>query len=50
MKRLSKQKRDQLILVCIVTLAVLAGIWFLLIRSQDEALKNLRTEKADKQK
>src|SRR3569833_1273731 len=50
MKRLSKQKRDQLILVCIVTLAVLAGIWFLLIRSQNEALKNLRTEKADKQK
>ena len=35
MKRLPKQKRDQLILVCIATLAVLVGIWFLLIRSQN---------------
>jgi len=46
MKRLSKQKRDQLILVSIVTLAVLAAIWFLLIRSQQESLQGLRVQKA----
>jgi Tfp pilus assembly protein PilO len=46
MKRLPKQKRDQLILVCIITLAVLAAIWLLLIRSQQESLKGLRTQKA----
>jgi Tfp pilus assembly protein PilO len=46
MKRLSKQKRDQLILVSIVTLAVLAAIWFLLIRSQQESLQGLRAQKA----
>jgi len=45
MKRLSKQKRDQLILVCIITLAVLAALWLLLIRSQQESLKGLRTQK-----
>jgi Tfp pilus assembly protein PilO len=46
MKRLPKQKRDQLILVSIVTLAVLAAIWFLLIRSQQESLQGLRAQKA----
>lgn len=50
MKRLSKQKRDQLILVCIVTLMVLVGIWFLLIRSQKESLQTLRAQKETKQK
>jgi Tfp pilus assembly protein PilO len=49
MKRLPKQKRDQLILVCIITLAVLVGLWFLLIRSQNESLHNLRTQKTEKE-
>jgi Tfp pilus assembly protein PilO len=49
MKRLSKQKRDQLILVCVMTLAVLAAIWFLLIRSQQESLQSLRAAKAKKE-
>src|SRR5690242_18883981 len=49
MKRLPKQKRDQLILVCIVTLAVLAALWFLLIRSQQESLQNLREQKVKKE-
>ena len=49
MKRLSKQKRDQLILVGIVTLAVLVGLWFLVIRSQKESLRNLRSQKAAKE-
>ena len=50
MKRLSKQKRDQLILVCIVTLAVLAAIWFLVIRSQKESLQSLRSQRIEKDK
>src|SRR5438105_2770135 len=49
MKRLSKQKRDQLILVCIVILTVLVGIWFLVIRSQQEGLQTLREEKIAKE-
>jgi len=49
MKRLPKQKRDQLILVCIVTLAVLAALWFLVIRNQQESLKGLRSQKAKKE-
>jgi len=50
MKRLSKQKRDQLILVCIVTAAVLAALWFLVIRSQQESLRTLRSQKVEKEK
>jgi Tfp pilus assembly protein PilO len=50
MKRLPKQKRDQLILVCIVTLAVLAALWFLVIRSQQESLRTLRAQKVEKEK
>src|SRR4051812_18441628 len=50
MKRLSKQKRDQLILACIVILTVLVGLWFLVIRSQQEGLKTLRNEKDAKEK
>jgi Tfp pilus assembly protein PilO len=49
MKRLPKQKRDQLILVCILTLAVLAGLWFLLIRTQKDSLEGMRTDKAAKE-
>lgn len=50
MKRLNKQKRDQLILACLVILTVLVGIWFLVIRSQQERLKSLRDEKVMKEK
>src|SRR6185312_11800189 len=50
MKRLPKQKRDQLILVCIVTLAVLAALWFLVIRSQQESLQNLHSQRVSKEK
>jgi len=49
MKRLSKQKREQLILVCIVILMVLVGLWFLLIRSQKESLQSLRAQKTTKE-
>lgn len=50
MKRLSKEKRDQLILVCIVTLMVLVGLWYMLIRSQKESLQALRNQKVTKEK
>jgi Tfp pilus assembly protein PilO len=49
MKRLSKEKRDKLILVCVITLMVLAGLWFLVIRSQQESLRSLREQKTTKE-
>jgi Tfp pilus assembly protein PilO len=48
MKRLSKQKRDQLILTFIVILAVLVGLWFFLIRAQKENLQSLREQTGTK--
>jgi Tfp pilus assembly protein PilO len=50
MKRLSKEKRDQLILVCIVTLMVLVGLWYMLIRSQKESLRALHDQRVKKEK
>jgi Tfp pilus assembly protein PilO len=50
MKRINKQKRDQLILVSIVILIVLVGLWFLVIRAQKEGLNTLRQDKVTKEK
>jgi hypothetical protein len=44
MSKLSKDKRDKIILVGIVTAAVSAAIWLLVIKSQTESLKNVRAE------
>lgn len=41
MKNLSKEKRNQLILVVLGTVGILAGIWLGLINSQQEALRAL---------
>jgi Tfp pilus assembly protein PilO len=51
MKRLSKEKRNQLIIVIIVTVAILALIVLGLIRSQYESLSQIKNDKAaaDKQ-
>jgi len=49
MKRLTKQKRDQLILAILLVLMALAAIYFFLIRSQGDTLKSLREQKATKQ-
>jgi Tfp pilus assembly protein PilO len=49
MKRLTKQKRDQLILAAIVILMGLFGIYFVLIRAQKESLQALRAQKVEKQ-
>ena len=47
MNKLSKEKRSQLILVVIVVLAVLVGLWFSLIRTQQEDLRTLAAKKQD---
>jgi Tfp pilus assembly protein PilO len=44
MSKLSKDKRDKIILVGLVTAAASAAIWLLVIRSQSETLKNVRAE------
>jgi Tfp pilus assembly protein PilO len=46
MNKLSKEKRNQLILAVMITLLAMAGLWFVLIRSQQDGLRRLRTEKA----
>jgi Tfp pilus assembly protein PilO len=51
MRKLSKQKQQQLFLVAVVTVSVLAGLWLLLIKSQQESLRRLADRKgAVKQK
>ena len=51
MNSLSKEKRSQLVLVAVVTGGVLAGLWFGLIRFQQQSLSNLAQNKiAAKQK
>ena len=45
MKRISNEKRNQLILVVLVTLLVVAGLWFSLIRYQQESLQGLAAKK-----
>jgi len=47
MNRLSKEKRSQLILVAVVVLAIIAGLWFGIIRSQKEELRSLASKKED---
>lgn len=47
MNKLSKEKRSQLILVAIIVAAVIAGLWFSLIRSQQETLRSLAAKKIE---
>jgi Tfp pilus assembly protein PilO len=49
MNKLSKQKRDQLILVILATGIVGIGLWFGLIKSQQESLHELETKKQGSQ-
>jgi hypothetical protein len=46
MKKLSKEKRNQLVIVIIVTAAILALIGFGLIRSQFDSLAKIKSDKA----
>jgi len=47
MNKLTKEKRDRIVLVAIITLAISAAIWLLLINTQRQTL---RTARADAQK
>ena len=47
MNRLSKEKRDQLILVGIVTLAILAALWFLVISTRKATEADNQKKTAD---
>jgi len=49
MNRISKEKRNQLILVGIVAVAVVAGLWFGIIRSQQDELHSLAAKKNEDQ-
>ena len=44
MRKLSKEKRDRLILVCFSTLGIIAALWLTLIQSEREKLKQMRAE------
>lgn len=44
MRKLSKEKRDRLVLVGIVTAGLMAVVWLLLIQSGRDRLKQMRTE------
>lgn len=44
MNKLSKQKRERLILVAIMTVCVCGGVWFLLIGPAEQSLKQSREE------
>jgi Tfp pilus assembly protein PilO len=48
MKKLSKEQRDRLMLAVMIGLAIIAGLWFGLIKTQKAGLKTLaeKTEKA----
>lgn len=50
MKKLSKEKRDKLVMVGVATLVVVAGIWFLLIEGQKSTLVKLAARNAEEQK
>jgi Tfp pilus assembly protein PilO len=44
MSKLPKEKRDKIILTAIATVAVTAGLWFVLISTQKEALRKMHEE------
>jgi Tfp pilus assembly protein PilO len=47
MKHLSKEKRNQLVFVVLLTAAVLTGLWFGVIRFQQQYLESLAQNKTD---
>lgn len=44
MRKLSKEKRDRLILVCFATVGIMVTLWLVLIQSQQGKLKQMATE------
>src|SRR6202012_5453211 len=49
MNKLSKEKKNQLVLVGIVLVAIIAGLWFSLIRGELGDLRRLKAKKAPDQ-
>lgn len=49
MNKLSKQKRDQLIMVAMGTLLVCGGVWYLLILSLNDSLAEARKQSKEKE-
>jgi Tfp pilus assembly protein PilO len=47
MNNISKEKRSQLVLVAIIVVAIIAGLWFGLIRTEQESLRELATKKTE---
>lgn len=47
MKKLSKEKRQQLVLVVLLTVGALAGLWFGVIRAQKQSLQRLHVRRED---
>jgi Tfp pilus assembly protein PilO len=50
MNKLSKDKRNQLILIGLVTVGAIAGLWFLLISAQMDKIKSINLKIADADK
>jgi Tfp pilus assembly protein PilO len=50
MNKLSKEKRQQLVLVVLITLTVLSGLWYGLIRAQQRGLAGLAERKTGVEK
>ena len=49
MNKLSRQKRSQFILAVVMTLAVVSGMYFTIIRQQSDRLRRLDSEKVEKE-
>ena len=49
MKNLSKEKRDRLILIALITVVVSAGMWYGLISSQKKSLENIAKQTFEQQ-
>ncbi len=47
MKKLSKEKRDRMLLVAMATVIISAGLWFTLIKSQEASIRTLSNRNAE---
>ena len=49
MKNLPKEKRDRILLIAFATLAILGGVYYLLITAQSDTLANTRKKKVEEE-
>jgi Tfp pilus assembly protein PilO len=50
MNKISKEKRNQLIVTVLGLVLIIAGLWYFLIRAQQEGIAKLTAQKAEKEK